>query len=51
MIARRKKPERDYDKGRITVAEYNKAINDLHREARDEFREQQREEYNDEFGW
>lgn len=42
--------QRDYDEGRITLQEYHKAINQLHREAREEFAEQQREEYRDEFG-
>ena len=42
--------QRDYDEGHITLAEYHRAINDLHREAREEFQEQQREEFRDEFG-
>ncbi len=42
---------RDYNEGRMTLPEYNRAVNDLHREAREEFQEQQRDEYRDEFGW
>jgi len=42
--------QRDYDEGRITIAEYREEMKQLHREAREEFQEQQRDDYRDEFG-
>lgn len=35
----------------LTDMQKQRAIRDLHREARDEYEEQQRDERNEEFGW
>lgn len=40
-----------YDDDTVSVADKNKLINQLHRDARADFEEQQREEYRDQFGW
>lgn len=42
--------ERDLSEGIISQAEYHKQMNDLHRDVRDEYAEQQERERRDEFG-
>jgi len=42
--------QKSLDNGDITLAEYHKQINELAREAREDFQEQQRDEYRDECG-
>lgn len=43
--------EKAYADGEITIQEYHKQINALHRDVREEYEEQQRDEMRDEFGW
>jgi hypothetical protein len=42
--------EKELSEGTISQAEYHRQMNDLHREVRDEYAEQQERERRDEFG-